>query len=64
MPEEVNSKSIFSSKTFWVNVLAVVAMSIQGLTGKNLFPLEYQATALSFINIILRTVTKSAVKWK
>lgn len=58
-----NSKSIFTSKTFWTNVIAVVAMVLQGLTGKEIIPVEYQATLLAVINIILRTVTKQPVNW-
>jgi len=60
---EDNSKSIFTSKTFWTNVVAVVAMTLQGLTGKEIIPLEYQTTILAVINIILRTVTKQPVNW-
>ena len=55
-------KSIFKSKTFWTNILAVGAMVIQGVTGFAVSP-EIQATALAVINIILRSVTKEAVVW-
>ncbi len=57
------NKSIFTSKTFWANGVALLAMVIQGVTGKELLPLETQGVLLSVINIILRTVTKSAVTW-
>ncbi len=59
----MDSKSIFASKTFWVNIVALVAMIVQGTTGKDLIPLETQAIALSVVNIIIRSITKSAVSW-
>jgi len=57
-------KSIFTSKTFWVNLLALIGIVIQGLTGSEvLVNLETQAIILSVINILLRTVTKDPVTW-
>ena len=60
----MENKSIFMSKTFWANVVGLVAMAIQGFTGKELLPLEMQGTALAVINIILRSITKSKVNWE
>jgi uncharacterized membrane protein len=57
----MDSKSIFVSKTFWVNLLSLVGMVAQGVTGNEVFPLEVQASILTIINIILRFVTKTAV---
>jgi uncharacterized membrane protein len=57
-------KSIFTSKTFWVNTLSLIAIITQGITGKEIVSVELQAGILSFINIILRTVTKEPVSWK
>ncbi len=59
----MESKSIFVSKTFWVNALALVGMIIQGATGKEFLSLEVQASILAGINIILRFVTKQSVSW-
>ena len=56
-------KSIFTSKTFWVNVLALVAMIVQGATGTDFISLEVQGTILAVVNIILRTITKEPVNW-
>ena len=56
-------KSIFTSKTFWVNILALIAMIVQGVTGNEIMDLETQGTILAVINIILRTVTKGPVNW-
>ena len=57
----MDSKSIFVSKTFWVNLLALAGMTAQGVTGNEVFPLEIQTSILTIINIILRFVTKTAV---
>lgn len=59
-------KSIFTSKTFWTNLLAMAVIIAQGLTGSTpeWLTIEAQATILSVINIILRTVTKEEVTWK
>ena len=57
-------KSIFTSKTFWANIVALIAMTVQGFTGKEFVSLEMQGTILAVINIILRTITKDAVSWK
>lgn len=56
-------KSIFTSKTFWVNILAIVGIVVQGITGKEVFNIEFQAAILGIINIILRTITKEPVTW-
>jgi len=56
-------KSIFTSKTFWTNVVGLVAMTVQGITGKELINLEIQGTILAVINIVLRTITKDPVSW-
>lgn len=62
--EEIPSvKSIFKSKTFWVNFLAFVSFLVQKKYG---FVIDesLQAQGLMLVNIILRTITKEAVVWK
>jgi hypothetical protein len=56
-------KSIFTSKTFWTNILAIMAIIIQGVTGKEFMSLELQTGILAVINIILRSITKEPVTW-
>ena len=56
------NKMWYESKTLWANVLAVVAIAVQGQVGFILTP-ELQMTALGVINIILRAVTKHEVNW-
>jgi hypothetical protein len=59
----MESKSIWLSKTFWVNAISLVAMTVQGITGSEFIGLELQAGILSFVNILLRVITKKPVTW-
>jgi len=56
-------KPIWTSKTFWVNIMAVVVMALQTQTGF-IIDLEAQAAILAVINVILRAVTGPPVSWK
>lgn len=56
----MNSKNIIWSKTFWLNVLALIGFVVQFYTNWVLPP-EWQAGALGVINLILRAVTKQPV---
>lgn len=55
-------KSILESKTFWVNILAIIALFTQSKFG---FILDenVQLQILAILNIILRSVTKDPVSW-
>lgn len=55
-----NSKEFFRSKTFWVNVIAAIALVVQANWGF-VFGAELQAIALSLVNLGLRSVTKEAI---
>lgn len=54
-------KPIFSSKTFWINVISLLAMIIQAETGY-VVPPEEQTMVLAIINIILRYYTGEPVR--
>lgn len=56
----METKSIWTSKTFWVNLIAAVALFVNAQWGFDLSP-ELQGTVLAVINIILRFFTKSAI---
>jgi hypothetical protein len=60
--QENSVKSIFLSKTIWLNILAIVALILQKKFG---FVLDesIQIEILGFINIALRMITKEAVTW-
>lgn len=56
-------KSIFKSKTFWVNIVAFVAILIQQRWGY-VIDESTQFQILTVINVILRSITSEEVKWK
>jgi len=49
-------KEFFYSKTFWVNVIALVAIVLQSYTDFIIAP-EAQASILVLINLVLRAIT-------
>ena len=56
-------KKILTSKTIWVNIIALALASIQIKTGL-VIPGELQGILLALVNVILRMVTKEPVAWK
>ena len=58
----MDAKSIFLSKTLWVNVLAVAAGFLAPKLGVTISA-EDQVAALGVINLVLRIVTKQPVNW-
>ena len=55
----VETKSKWASKTLWTNVIALLAMAAQLITGKEVFDLAAQGVLLSIVNLILRPFTKT-----
>lgn len=57
-----NFKSIFKSKTFWVNVIALIGFVVQQRFG---FVIDeaIQVQILGLVNIGLRMLTKEPVNW-
>ncbi|MGE4545824.1 MAG: hypothetical protein AB7D06_17165 [Pedobacter sp.] len=55
-------KAFYLSKTFWLNVLAIVALILQSYTEFVLSP-EAQVAILGLINLILRAVTNEPLSW-
>lgn len=58
----MNDKKWYTSRTLWVNALAIVWFITQHFTGW-VIPPEYQALALAGVNKLLRLITKSPVVW-
>ena len=59
----MESKSVWLSKMFLVNIIALAAMITQGITGTEFISLEVQGSILAVVNIILRLVTRQPVTW-
>ena len=58
----VQEKNIFKSKTFWLSMATLALGVVEGIKGQ----LDSGATLsiLGVLQLILRVVTKEAVKWK
>ena len=56
----MNTKRWYTSKTLWVNLLAIVALVAQGQFGY-LLDAEAQSVILAAINLILRALTKKGL---
>lgn len=59
----MESKPWWTSKTLYANAIALIAMIIQGATGKEIIGMDVQVAILAVINIILRFITKQPVVW-
>ena len=59
----MDSKPWYLSKTFYINIIALVGMIVQSKWGWVLQP-EREMLVLGIVNMILRTVTKKPVAWK
>jgi hypothetical protein len=60
--EPVVSKPIYQSKTFWVQVLAVVALVVPASSQFISEHLGASGGAWAFINIVLRMISKDKVE--
>lgn len=59
----METKKLWTSKTFWVNLLALIVMIVQTRTGF-VINVESQVAILALINMALRMITKSEITWK
>lgn len=57
------SKQWYTSKTLWVNVVAIIALIAQGQFGFVIDP-AMQAGVLVTLNLLLRAITKEDLVWK
>lgn len=59
-----NSKELWKSKTFWVNLIALVIFIVQIFWVPDFtIPLEIQGALLALINFVLRLITKEEIVW-
>ena len=58
----MDAKKFWLSKTFWVNILALVALVIQSQTNY-IISAEAQVSILAVVNMALRLITKKEVTW-
>ena len=55
-------KKWYLSKTFWVNIIAIIAIIAQQQFGHPINA-DVQIYLLSAINLVLRTLTKEKLEW-
>ncbi len=60
---DMSQKTWYSSKTLWINFLAIVAIIAQGQFGYTLSP-ETQVSILAVLNLLLRGITNQQIEWK
>jgi len=59
----MENKLWYTSKTLWVNALAIIGIIVANALGKDL-PAGWEVTALGVINMALRFITKKPVTWE
>lgn len=57
----MDCKSVFASKTVWLNVIAAVIAIVQGFQGQPWINPEWQALILAVLNVIVRFLTSQPV---
>ena len=56
----MNTKRWYTSKTLWLNLLAIIALVAQA-EGGYILDAEAQAVILAIVNLLLRIVTKKGL---
>lgn len=56
------NKSIFKSKTFWIQILGIVAVVVPATSGFISENLGASGAAWAIINVVLRLITKEKVQ--
>ena len=62
LTSEMTGKKWYFSKTFWANVIAGLTVTAQIKYGFIIDP-SYQMLGMTFVNIVLRKITKEEVVW-
>ena len=52
---------ILTSKTLWLNVIAIIIFIIQSTQGQAWIPAQYQALILGILNMVVRFLTNDSL---
>ena len=58
----MNWGKILTSKTLWLNVIAIAVFVVQSAQGQVWIPAEYQALILGVLNMIVRFLTTDSLR--
>lgn len=58
----MSPKPFYQSKTLWLNAIAIVAIILQNITGKEVLNAEAQGIILAAINLGLRLITNTPIE--
>ena len=53
------NKVYWKSKTFYLNLIAIVLIAVQSTLGMEFIPLELQGTIVAVLNLIVRCLTNT-----
>ena len=57
-------KKWYTSKTLYVNAIALIALILQLMNGAEVLDIELQVAILALVNIALRVITNKPINWK
>ena len=57
-------KKWYTSKTLYVNAIALIALILQLVNGAEVLDIELQVAILALVNIALRVITNKPINWK
>ena len=58
----MNWGKVLTSKTLWLNVIAVIILIVQSAQGQVWIPAEHQLLILSVLNMIVRFLTTDSLR--
>ena len=59
----MRAKKWYTSKTLWINSLAIIGIIAQQYMDESIMTVEFQALLIPIINVFLRAVTKEKIEW-
>ena len=58
---KINWGKVLTSKTLWLNVIAVIIFIVQSAQGQAWIPAQYQALVLGVLNMCVRFLTNDSL---
>lgn len=61
MAQSIETKNWYTSKTLWLNIIAIIAIASQSVAGKEVVDPNAQTALLAIINMIVRLITNKPI---